>query len=128
MKSFKKYFLLLGCVILNAMAATDVIHINKEHLTFTIDLPANATTGYSWVLGKHDPLIQLMSATYYPRRNTQLIGAPGHTVFLFKVPSNAFSIKSTKRAVVLELLYERRWDKEIGLKRSYQIVIDSSSY
>lgn len=123
MNQLKISLFLLFFVILNAMAATAIIHISKEHSTFTIDLPANATTGYSWGLGKHDPLIQLISSTYYPPTNTRLRGAPGHTVFLFKVSSNAFSMK---KDMLLEVVYQRPWNQDIGSKRNYQIVTDLS--
>ena len=121
----KQWLVLLVCCFFmsTAMAAMTVIHVTKSQPSFTINLPANATTGYSWVLGKHDPLIQLVTYTYYPSANKQLMGAPGHVVFQFKVIAKAFNLRPQPLAV--ELVYERPWNHQIASQRIFSVQITS---
>lgn len=122
----KKQLILCGLafyfLMSSVMATPTVIHVNKTHPLFSIKLAANATTGYSWVLGKHHPFIQLITSTYYPSANKQLIGAPGYTVFQFKVSPSAF-VHATQ-TMPLELLYQRPWNHQTGSKRDYDVVIN----
>lgn len=118
-------FLLAFCfVVSTAIAAPDIIYVTKAKPVFSIELPANATTGYSWVLGKHDPLIQLIKYTYYPSRNKQLMGAPGHAVFQFKVAAKAFNLKSARQLLVA-LVYQRPWNYDVGQRRIFSVQITS---
>lgn len=72
--------------------------------TFEVKLPANATTGYQWKIeGLYDPrLVQLVSEDYLaPASN--LVGAGGAQVFVFK------SLENTGFAS-LSFAYYRVWE------------------
>ena len=123
MKKQWLFLLAFCCVVSTAIAAPDIIYVTKAKPVFSIELPANATTGYSWVLGKHDSLIQLVTYAYYPSTNKKLMGAPGHALFQFKVVSRAFMM--AKQAMVLEVLYQRPWNHQIGQQRIFSVQITS---
>ena len=78
-----------------------VAHVGS---TFTITLPANRTTGYSWAL--EDPLAASVLAhrtKRYVQSTTGLAGAPGIEIWTFAAVGHGKALISMK--------YARPWEK-----------------
>ena len=78
-----------------------VTHVGS---TFTIVLPANRTTGYSWAL--EDPLnaaIVTYQIKHYAASTTKMMGAPGIETWTFDAVGRGRALISLK--------YARPWEK-----------------
>jgi inhibitor of cysteine peptidase len=71
---------------------------------FKITLPANATTGYQWVLAQppDENLVRVLKSDY-KRSNSKLMGASGNITWTFK----ALAAGQTE----MKLKYARPWEK-----------------
>ncbi len=89
------------------------IVISKGERTFTVTLPANASTGYQWVLkGDYDTnLIKAKSYEYNAPKTGQegqkIVGAPGEVEFKFEVKDK---FKDIPQILELHFAYIRFWD------------------
>ncbi|HOO32703.1 MAG TPA: protease inhibitor I42 family protein [Thermotogota bacterium] len=72
-----------------------------------ISLPANATTGYQWVLEEelHSRYVELISNSYIAPE-TNLLGAGGTSVWTFKAVNEGI--------VTAELEYLRTWETDVA--------------
>lgn len=96
------------------------IVVSKKSPTITIKLKANPTTGFSWFLAHYDDKLLIpISAKYYPPSDNKLIGAPGFTVWKFRVRNNAFNVPQMTN---IALQYMRPWTLE-GAMRVFITVI-----
>jgi len=74
---------------------------------FEIVQNANATTGYSWVLREYDKrLLKLVNSGYIPSRS-QLAGAGGKMIWVFRATPEAFQQETTETKILLT--YARSW-------------------
>lgn len=79
-----------------------------------IELEANATTGYTWVLsGDLDKGVIKQSGKYKYVRKSDAIGAGGTQVYRFR------AIKQGKASLVFE--YKRAWEKETPPAKKYKV-------
>ena len=117
------------CIVANAAVNNaQVVTVTKQKPTFTITLQSNPTTGYSWFLLKcNDHLIKPVSQEFMADKvalKKGIMGAPGLSVWTFRVPSTAFSVP---RVTSLKWVYMRPWE---GLvkgqeKTAYTVVISN---
>ncbi|HLB56979.1 MAG TPA: protease inhibitor I42 family protein [Coxiellaceae bacterium] len=62
------------------------IILQHNQKTFTITLPANPSTGFSWTLAKYDQrIMNPVAHKYFAPNNKKLMGAPGYVVWTFRV-------------------------------------------
>jgi len=108
---------LTGFIALNivfvASATTQSSDYNKPILvksskpTVTISLVGNKTTGYSWFLKSYDQdLVQPLKYKYVAPQN-KMPGAPGESVWTFRIREFAFSVP---QIIKIKMLYARPWD------------------
>lgn len=92
------------------------ITVDKKNPTFQIRLKSNPTTGYSWFLREYDhELITPIKSEFEPAK-TELVGAPGSQLWVFKVKPGAFTVPSQS---IIRLIYARPWQ---GAEGSTQLV------
>src|SRR5262245_26543144 len=66
------------------------IVVTKNAAEFSIKLPANPTTGFTWQVKTYDPtLVMPVSQTYLPP-NLSRPGAGGQEIIVFRLNSRAF--------------------------------------
>ncbi|VEG89845.1 protease inhibitor I42 family protein [Legionella spiritensis] len=109
------FILLMSTVLFAENTMTTDVHPGQKKLTIT--LPSNPTTGYSWTVKKYDKsLFKLLSSRYLAPK-TQLIGAGGNMLFVFKI------IKATPQpeTSVMEFLYARPWEPDKGTLKTVTI-------
>src|SRR5579885_3392241 len=68
------------------------ISVSQADPVIVIQLPANQTTGYQWVLANYDTKKIKWLSYRYITPHTQLIGAGGKAEFTFKIKPNAFIV------------------------------------
>lgn len=74
---------------------------------FEIIQNANATTGYSWTLRQYDKrLLTLVNSSYIPSKS-QLAGAGGKMIWVFRATPEAFQQETTETKILLT--YARSW-------------------
>lgn len=106
----KKIAILL-CLLLSPIFVfanrLDAIIVTQKKPEFTIAIPGNPTTGYSWYLKNYDTkLIQPISHKYIANKNRKLLGAPGTFEFVFKVLPQGFIVP---QSTDVEFVYARPW-------------------
>jgi len=75
--------------------------------TFTISLPSNPTTGYSWELDFDPDYLELVSDDFVITSN--LFGAPG---------IQSFELKAINQGrTELTMIYKRSWEDQVAEKR-----------
>jgi inhibitor of cysteine peptidase len=91
----------------------------KVGKTFTVTLPANRTTGYSWQIGEFTPgIVKMISEDYTLAENTRgLVGAGGEQIWTFEAVNAG--------EVTIHFEYARPWEKNIPAikKADYSITI-----
>jgi predicted secreted protein len=80
--------------------------VQQGQTTITVRLNANATTGYSWILGGYDHSLLTLLSYSYQAPHTQLIGAGGQAVFTFHVNPAMFT---GPQVTTLKFYYARAW-------------------
>jgi len=82
---------------------------------FSVRLPSNPSTGYSWFLkNSNSTIIKLVKKKYFPPK-TNNIGAPGTMVFVFEVLPG----KTIKGNINLIFVYKRPFNNEIAKVKNY---------
>jgi inhibitor of cysteine peptidase len=92
--------------------------VTAKNPNYTLKLSSNATTGYSWfVLSYPHNLVQVVSHKYIAP-NTQMAGAPGTSVWQFKVKKAALAVPTI---IQIKMLYARPWEvhSEAGAQNFY---------
>lgn len=99
------------------------IQINPYQPQFTLRLPANPTTGYTWALKQYDThLLALVKNEFLPP-DSNCIGASGYEIWTFKAKPAAFA-KPMSTTVTLE--YARSWEKQAGKVAEFTVVSSGS--
>lgn len=102
--------ILLGMIsVLQAKSlysGTETLQISHHETQFVIRLAANPTTGYQWTLIKYDKKLLTNVAAHYQRPHSNLIGAGGQMVYVFKINQNMKLPHSTR----LSFQYGRPWE------------------
>jgi inhibitor of cysteine peptidase len=118
------FLICIGCANQKEAAVNDA-NSTSSRITakvgedFTIKLPANLTTGYSWRMGEiKPPIVREKDYKYNQTANTQrLVGAGGEEVWTFK------AVRTGK--VVISLEYIRPWEVDVPpiKKADFTIII-----
>lgn len=122
----KKYLLSLFLLLPFCVCAADnnAIAVHQAQPQFTISLPGNATTGYSWLLTTYNShLIKEVSSSYKENPHPLgMVGVPGNFIFTFEVLSAAFN---TPQTTTVNFIYARPWaiDKTKAEEEQYTITI-----
>jgi len=102
---------------------TNSITVCLKHPDFTITLPANPTTGFSWHIQKYSKnMFEFISEKYIASKNKKLMGAPGTQTFHFKAKKENYAVAQVSHIV---FLYERSWEKKHVTKKTFIIVVRS---
>jgi len=101
--------LILLCFGLNLNAKIDKpIMLTAKQSTFSVNLPSNPSTGYSWVLqGNYNAALIEPVTQHYIVLKKDLPGAPRLDKWTFKVSKLAFKVPTH---IVLNLQYIRPWE------------------
>lgn len=99
-------FLMLGLAFACYGQVDQTLTLAPTTQQFTITLPANPTTGYSWALIAYDNNhIKVVSHTF-AAPSAQLPGAPGQDIWVFQVMPGAANVAPLS----LQFRYARPWD------------------
>jgi inhibitor of cysteine peptidase len=84
--------------------------------TLVVELSSNASTGYSWSVQSHSPLLKLVKSDYQEQKQpAQLAGAPGVQTFQWRV--------TTSGTATLQLEYRRSWEKSVPAAQVFSITV-----
>lgn len=124
LKEYCAIVLLIGLVMLAAgTTVASEIPVQKCALNkpFSISVPSNPSTGYSWDASFNSSFLRLKRKRFRRDRSKpeQMVGVGGTTTFVF-VP-----IKEGE--TTLTLRYGRPWESQTVEKRTYRIVISAES-
>lgn len=117
------WLLFISLPILAQQQATDtapqVIQVSQKKPNFSIQLPANPSTGYQWFLQHYNArLIQPLSSTFiHPSNN--LIGSPGKSQWEFSAKNAAFIVPQSSK---LRFEYRRPWEDTAVKKQTVTVV------
>jgi inhibitor of cysteine peptidase len=81
----------------------------------TVRLPANATTGFRWVISEIGPLEQLGEPIYDGPKKPGLVGAGGVETFRFKAADSGSG--------ELKLEYRRPWEKGAPPEKAWSVKV-----
>lgn len=87
--------------------------LTKANPTFTLKLPSNPTTGYSWFIVNYDnSLLTLQKHQYVApnnanKNNKTRIGQGGYEIWQFKATTAALQVP---RIIAIKLIYARPWE------------------
>jgi predicted secreted protein len=88
-----------------------------------VTLSANATTGYAWFIASYNHRwVRSVSAVYRPPVST-LIGAPGQSVWTFKISPSAFT---APHVITIKMLYMQPWNLHSAIKKTITLVTKTS--
>jgi inhibitor of cysteine peptidase len=116
-------FLLAACVPSQGAGQTVVIHQDQEgevvkipnKSTFTVSLPGNPTTGYSWEVSEGDDQILQQDGEWSFTADSKKIGAPG----MFSLPFKTAGAGKT----TLKLIYHRSFEKDVAPLNTFTVTI-----
>jgi inhibitor of cysteine peptidase len=107
----------------NANVFTDPqksIMLAKNNAQFSIKLPSNPSTGYTWRVKSYDPnLITPISQTFMPAHMNNVMGAGGFEILVFRVNQVGFAVKQVTQ---IALVYVRPWNMEVAKQATFTIV------
>ena len=120
-------FILIAVIVLGGLAGglTAFAHNDAESDSdkivatgnmFEVILDSNASTGYSWVAYFDENLLELIDQSY--QVNSELIGAPGKEVFVFKALDSG--------SAQVNFSYMRPWENEPVKTETYTVTITPS--
>ena len=90
-----------------AQSKPKTVIIQHGQSTISVKLNANATTGYSWVLGDYDHSLLNLISYHYQAPQTRMMGAGGQAVFTFHVDPAMFA---GPQVATLTFHYARLWE------------------
>src|SRR3989338_9718447 len=101
------------------------VMVSEQSPVFTLKMPSNPSTGYSWFLVKYDhQLLTPLGRHYFPPKESKP-GASGEEEWQFRVKSRTFSVP---RVTHIILKYVRPWiGTQPAEKRVFTVVIQSAS-
>lgn len=98
------------------------IIVEHNQKTFTITLPANLSTGFSWTLAKYDQrVMNPISHKYVAPKNKKLIGAPGYVVWTFLLKKMNHLVVNQVFHVTMQ--YTRPWTKYERTDSNFIIIV-----
>jgi predicted secreted protein len=102
------------------------IIVSTKNNIFTVNLPGNATTGYTWVL-KDDYNREMIRPIkyHYHVNNEKLMGSSGQFQFTFRVLPEAFTVP--KMLQPLHFAYLRPWDAAGQVDKTIDIQVITSA-
>lgn len=80
-----------------------------------VELPANATTGFSWAVAKAGGLTQVGEPEYAPPSASGAVGAGGIATFTFEA--------STPGTGRLTLEYRKPWGKDVAAEKTWSVTL-----
>ncbi len=95
------------------------IIVSPDHPTFTIQQPANPSTGYAWLLKSYNPQFITVTNYTYTSSGTTMPGAPGTATWQFKVKPEAFTAPQIS---TISFIYQRPWETQGGNEVTFTIV------
>jgi inhibitor of cysteine peptidase len=82
---------------------------------FTISLPGNPTTGYSWEVSEIDPKVIEQDGDWTFKAESDKIGAPGMLALPFKAAGSG--------QCTLKLIYHRSFEKDVPPADTFSVTI-----
>ncbi|MBS0359229.1 MAG: protease inhibitor I42 family protein [Proteobacteria bacterium] len=95
------------------------IQVSQNQPQFTVQLPANLTTGYSWFLGQYDEQLIEVVSYYYEKPTKTMPGAGGNAVWIFKVKPRAFV---APHRIVIQMFYMQPWNASQAQEKKVIVV------
>jgi len=96
------------------------ILVSKKNPEFSLQLPANPTTGYLWLLkGNYNANLIEPVKQIYRVNNNKLIGSPGFDTWTFRVKPLALIVPTILQ---LNLIYTRSWEKHAAKTIKLKII------
>jgi inhibitor of cysteine peptidase len=127
------YFILMCCLMSNVFAKDNPIYTDsqkpilltqKSGSSFTIEMPANPTTGYMWFLADNIPaFVHVQSHRYQAPVNKKMIGAAGVDIWTFNVDKEAFKVP---QMTTIHFVYTRPWDMTDERKVTFTVLSSDS--
>lgn len=115
---FKKIGLsLLALFIFSAGFAAGNMNLPKQQKIYTITLPSNPTTGYSWFIQAYDHDSLILKAHRYLPAETKRVGAGGLEEWQFVATPQALR---APHVVPVTLIYARPWELKSGAAKGVQ--------
>jgi len=95
------------------------IIVTESAPTFTITLPTNPSTGYSWFLWKYndDYIIPMTEKTLKPQKNVP--GAPTVSRWSFNIDDDAFKVP---HIFYITMLYARPWNLRASKRKVITVI------
>lgn len=116
MKRWLLIITLLAVVSITGFAEGDdemfnnkAISLEKNQRVFSIELPANPTTGYTWYLKDYDGKFVQPVKHEFKLPDEDKIGAPGVDVWTFKATNAAFEVPIFTQ---ITFIYAQPWNLE----------------
>jgi len=105
----------------NEKKEKNVIQVREHTAQFMLKQASNPTTGYRWSVKYYDQNLLKLVKTWEQPPVSQVVGAPGKTLWVFEALPQAFTKPQTTR---IELVYARPWNQEDNPKEvNYLVVI-----
>lgn len=114
--SIVSVILFLGCWMMSALATPEkiiysenktAIVVTSETPQFTIQLPSNPTTGYSWFLREYDSHLLAPVSHVFQKQTDERLGSPKIETWVFRIKKSAFLVP--KQTSIL-FIYVRPWE------------------
>ena len=80
-----------------------------------VELPSNATTGFSWTVADDGPLTQVGESEYETEAGPDVVGAGGTETFTFKAERAG--------AGTLKLEYRRSWETGVAAEDVWSVTV-----
>lgn len=125
MKKIKLFVITALLAISTLAAAADKPTILKPtNSQFSVNLPANPSTGFSWfVAGYNVQLITVVKHKYQPTKDN-IPGASGVDTWTFKVNPIAFT---APHIIKIKMVYARPWDLKDNSRMQEITVVTTSN-
>lgn len=106
----------------NQMDTNKAITLEKNQTEFTIKLPSNPTTGYSWFLKSYDSsLVQPLEHEFIGPKESR-IGAGGTEIWRFRPTQKAFQVP---QFIQLTFVYAQPWNIKSAEEKVVTVVTHS---
>lgn len=100
------------------------IIVSAKSPTFTIKIPSNPSTGYSWFLKSYNHELLKPKNYHYNPANNNTAGAPGISEWIFEADNNAFNVPQVATIV---LQYMRPWEAKAIKTKTITVVFRAKS-
>lgn len=116
------FFITMSCgQDLSITDANKPILVNKHSDHFSVNLPSNPSTGYSWRLKDFDTTILSATSQRYEHPSKSIPGAGGIESFIFKIDPKFFVVK---RVTQVSFIYLRAWNLNVAKTLVFTIVAE----